>query len=164
MRYEERAPAPPVTHLLRSTGFGKSRDYRVRNPRTGEFCDSKAVVGAAYGVEHPDEGPLKPADFSGGEATVVAKLQSLGFEVVKVGEDWSAEEVQATVASYFDMLALDAVRQPYNKSDRNSQLRQTLRGRSKASVEMKHQNVSAVLSGFRCRRGCRPRIACPTDK
>jgi len=136
------------TAFLERYGFGKSRDYLVRNPRSGELCDSKAVVGAAYGFEHPDEGPLKPADFSGGEATVVLKLQALGFEVVRVGEDWSAEEVQATVTAYFAMLALEASQQPYNKSERNSTLRQTLRGRSKASVEMKHQNVSAVLSGL----------------
>lgn len=136
------------TAFLDRYGFGKSRDYLVRNPRTGELCDSKAVVGAAYGFEHPEEGPLKAADFSGGEATVVPKLQALGFEAVKVGEDWSPEEVQATVAAYFDMLALEAAQQPYNKSERNSQLRQALRGRSKASVEMKHQNVSAVLAGL----------------
>lgn len=136
------------TAFLERYGFGKSRDYLVRNPRTGDLYDSKAVVGAAFGFEHPEEGPLKPADFSGGEATVVTKLQSLGYEVVKVGEEWSAEEVQATVASYFEMLALEAAQEPYNKSERNSVLRQALRGRSKASVEMKHQNVSAVLSGL----------------
>ena len=136
------------TAFLERYGFGKSRDYLVRNPRTGDLCDSKAVVGVAYGFEHPEEGPLKPADFSGGEATVVPKLQALGFEVVKVGEDWSAEEVHATVAAYFEMLALEAAQQPYRKSDWNAQLRKALRGRSKASVEMKHQNVSAVLSGL----------------
>lgn len=134
--------------FLERYGFGKSRDYLVRNPRSGELCDSKAVVGAAFGFEHPEEGPLKPADFSGGEATVVPKLQALGFEVLRVGEDWSVEEVHATVAAYFDMLALEASQQPYNKSERNSQLRQSLRGRSKASVELKHQNVSAVLEGL----------------
>lgn len=136
------------TAFLKRYGFGKSRDYLVRNPRSGELCDSNAVAGAAYGFEHPQEGPLKPGDFSGREATVVPKLQALGFEVLKVGEDWSAEEVQATVAAYFEMLDLEAAQQPYNKSERNSQLRQTLRGRSKASVEMKHQNVSAVLTGL----------------
>lgn len=136
------------TAFLERYGFGKSQDYLVRNPRTGELCDSKAVVGAAFGFEHPEEGPLKPADFSGGEGTVVPKLRALGFEVVKVGEDWSADEVHATVASYFEMLALEAAQMPYNKSERNNHLRQTLRGRSKASVEMKHQNVSAVLASL----------------
>ncbi|KQW36576.1 DUF3883 domain-containing protein [Rhizobacter sp. Root404] len=125
--------------------FGKSRDYLVRDPRSGELCDSKAIVGAAYGVQFPEEGPLKPEDFSGGEATVVPKLQGLGFEVVRIGEDWSAEEVQATVASYFEMLRLETLQSTYKKTEFNAALRQQLKSRSKASVELKHQNISAVL-------------------
>lgn len=129
-------------------GFGKSRDFLVRDPRTGELCDSKAIAGAAYGRQFPEEGPLKAEDFSGGEATVVPKLQSLGFEVVRIGEDWSAEEVEATVASYFEMLRLEARQEGYKKTEFNATLRQSLRGRSKASVELKHQNISAVLHGL----------------
>lgn len=125
--------------------FGKSRDYLVRDPRSGELCDSKAIVGAAYGFQFPEEGPLKPEDFSGGEATVAPKLQGLGFEVVRIGEDWSAEEVQATVASYFEMLRLETLQSTYKKTEFNAALRQQLKGRSKASVELKHQNISAVL-------------------
>lgn len=134
--------------FLERYGFGKSRDYLVRNPHTGELADSKAIVGAAFGYEHPDEGALVAADFSGGEATVAPKLKSLGFEVVKVGEDWSVDEVSATVAAYFEMLLMEAYQQPYNKSARNALLRQKLKGRSKGSVEMKHQNVSAVLAAL----------------
>lgn len=125
--------------------FGKSRDYLVRDPRSGELCDSKAIFGAAYGFQFPEEGPLKPEDFSGGEATVVSKLQALGFEVVRIGEDWSAEEVDATVASYFEMLRLEALQSSYKKTEFNAALRQQLKGRSRASVELKHQNISAVL-------------------
>jgi hypothetical protein len=136
------------TAFLQHYGFGKSRDFMVKNPANGELCDSKAVVGAAYGVQFPDQGPLKPADFSGGEATVVPKLQSLGFEVVRIGEDWTLEEVNATVAAYFDMLLLEAQAQKYSKAERNARLRQQLKGRSRASVELKHQNVSAVLHGM----------------
>lgn len=131
--------------FLERYGFGKSRDYLVRNPSSGDLCDSKAVVGAAFGYQFPAEGPLKPGDFSGGEATVVPKLQSLGFEVVKIGEDWSPEEVQATVQAYFEMLRLEALQTGYKKTDFNAHVRQQLRGRSKASVELKWQNVSAVL-------------------
>lgn len=134
------------TAFLKRYGFGKSRDYLVRDPRSGEMCDSKAVVGAAYGYQFPEEGPLKPSDYSGGEATVVPKLQSLGFEVVRIGEDWSAEEVDATVASYFEMLSQEAQQANYKKTDFNLALRHKLRGgRSKSSVELKHQNISAVL-------------------
>ncbi|WP_298829451.1 DUF3883 domain-containing protein [uncultured Piscinibacter sp.] len=136
------------TAFLERYGFGKSRDFLVRDPRTGELCDSKAIVGAAYGHQFPQDGPLKAEDFSGGEATVVPKLQSLGFEVVRTGEDWSAEEVEATVASYFEMLRLEANQETYKKTEFNAALRQSLRGRSKASVELKHQNISAVLLGL----------------
>lgn len=131
--------------FLAKYGFGKSRDYLVRNPHTGELADSKAIIGAAFGFEHPSEGPLAAADFSGGEATVVPKLHALRFETVKVGEDWSAEEVASTVESYFDMLLAESRQEAYNKAERNATLRAKLSGRSKGSVEMKHQNVSAVL-------------------
>ena len=134
--------------FLARYGFGKSRDFLVKNPATGELCDSKAIAGVAFGYQFPSEGPLKASDFSGGEATVVSKLRSLGFEVVRIGEDWSAAEVQATVASYFEMLRLEALQQRYNKTQFNAGLRQQLQGRSKASVELKHQNISAALHGI----------------
>jgi len=134
--------------FLARYGFGKSRDFMVRDAKTGQLCDSKAIVGAAFGHQFPDEGPLRAADFSGGEATIVPRLQRLGFEVVRIGEDWSATEVQATVASYFEMLRFEAAQQHYTKTEFNAQLRQQLRGRSKASVELKFQNISAVLQGL----------------
>lgn len=133
------------TAFLERFGFGKSRDFMVRDPKTGDLCDSKAIVGIAFGYQFPELGPLKPSDFSGGEATVVPKLQSLGFEVVRIGEDWSAEEVEATVTSYFHMLQLEAKQEPFNKSAFNAELRQKLHGRSKSSVELKHHNISAIL-------------------
>jgi hypothetical protein len=140
------------SEFLERYGFGKSRDFLVRDPHSGELCDSKAIVGVAYGYQFPEKGPLRPADFSGGEATVVPKLQSLGFDVVRIGEDWSAEEVGATVVSYFEMLRLDAECANYKKSDFNAALRLKLRGRSKALVELKHQNISAVLHGLAAHR------------
>ncbi|WP_229458242.1 DUF3883 domain-containing protein [Massilia glaciei] len=76
------------------------------------------------------------------------KLQSLGFEVVRIGEDWSQQEVDATVAAYFEMLLLEAKQEKFYKSERNEALRQILTARSKASVELKHQNISAVLHGM----------------
>lgn len=136
------------TAFLDRYGYSKSRNFLVRDPRSGQLCDSKAIVGVAFGHQFPQEGPLKPSDFSGGEATVVPKLQRLGYEVVRTGEDWSAEEVQATVASYFEMLRLEAAQERYKKTDFNAQLRQRLRGRSKGSVELKFQNISAVLHGL----------------
>lgn len=67
--------------FLEYYGYGKSRDFLVRDPKSGEQCDSKAIVGVAYGYQFAEEGPLKHSDFSGGEATVVPKLRALGFEV-----------------------------------------------------------------------------------
>ena len=147
------------TAFLARYGFGKSRDFLVRDAKTGQLCDSKAVVGAAFGYQFPAEGPLKPADFSGGEATVVPKLQRLGFEVVRIGEDWTSVEVQATVSSYFEMLRLEAAQLHYIKTEFNAQLRQQLRGRSKSSVELKYQNISAVLHDLELPfvRGYKPR-------
>ncbi|MNP03716.1 hypothetical protein D3C76_956100 [compost metagenome] len=134
--------------FLKRYGFGKSRDYMVRNPRTGELCDSKAIVGVAFGMQFPNQGVLGAEDFSGGEMTVVPLLRSLGFEVQRVGEDWAEDEVHSTVADYFEMLRLEADGVAYNKSGHNEMLRKQLRGRSKASVELKHQNISAVLAGL----------------
>lgn len=134
--------------FLKRYGFGKSRDYLVRNPRTGEPCDSKAIVGVAFGKQFPNQGMLRAEDFSGGEMTVVPLLQALGFDVVRIGEDWTENEVQATVADYFEMLRLEADGVAFNKSGHNELLRKQLRGRSKASVELKHQNISAVLAGM----------------
>jgi hypothetical protein len=68
--------------FLEKYGYGQAREYFVR--RGDILYDSKAVVGAAYGYQFPDRGPLKPGDFSGGEATVRRKLEDLGFEVVVI--------------------------------------------------------------------------------
>lgn len=136
------------TAFLSKYGFGKSRDLLVRDPKSGQLCDSKAIVGAAFGYEHPEIGPLQHSDFSGGEETVAPKLQQLGYEVVRVGEDWSAEEVRETVATYFEMLALEAKQTAYKKTEFNAALREVLRARSKASVELKFQNISAILDSL----------------
>ena len=134
--------------FLKLYGFRKSRHYMVRNPRTGEPCDSKAIVGVAFGKQFPNQGVLRAEDFSGGEITVVPLLRALGFDVIRIGEDWTESEVHATVADYFEMLRLEADGAAFNKSGHNEILRKQLKGRSKASVELKHQNISAVLAGM----------------
>lgn len=132
------------TYFLEKHGFSKSRDYMLRDVR-GRLYDSKAIVGVAYGYAFPDRGPLRASQFSGGEATVESLLARLGFEVVRVGRDWSREEVEATVKDYFDMLRLEATGERYSKAEHNKALQKKLPARSKASIEMKHQNISAVL-------------------
>jgi AAA domain (dynein-related subfamily) len=48
----------------------------------GHRYDSKAIIGAAYGYEFPDRGPLRFNEFSGGAATVQRVLERLRFKVV----------------------------------------------------------------------------------
>lgn len=62
-----------------------------------------------------------------------------------MAEDWSPEEVAATVADYFAMLECERRGEPYNKSAHRRQLQLLLRGRSSTAIEFKHANISAVL-------------------
>lgn len=133
------------TAFLARYGFGRSREYMLRSP-TGQLYDSKAIVGAAFGFQHPDRGPLVAAEFSGGETTVQRRLEELGFEVVRIGDVWSREEVELAVADYLDMLSLEAKGVPYSKAEHSRQLRHHLQNRSKGSIELKHANISAVLN------------------
>jgi hypothetical protein len=59
--------------------------------------------------------------------------------------DWSQEEVEATVADYFEMLLMERRNEPFNKAERNRNLQQLLNQRSHGAVERKHQNISAIL-------------------
>jgi hypothetical protein len=75
----------------------------------------------------------------------------------KVGTDWQADELDAIVADYFAMLALDAAREPFVKAHRARDLMERT-GRSHRSVEFKHMNISAVATelGLPTVRGYRP--------
>jgi len=66
--------------FLDKYGFRPARSYFLEHD--GRLYDSKAIVGVAVGKEHPERGPLRSDQFSGGEATVRAKLESLGFKMV----------------------------------------------------------------------------------
>ncbi|GAA0888086.1 DUF3883 domain-containing protein [Rhodanobacter soli] len=61
------------------------------------------------------------------------------------GDDWSRVEVEACVASYLTMLALELNGQRYNKTEHAEALMRKLDGRSRGSVEFKHCNISAIL-------------------
>lgn len=65
-------------------------------------------------------------------------------DVDPTGTDWTDTEVDLIVADYFDMLRLERAGEPFVKAHRNAAL-QELTGRSKGSIEFKHQNISAVL-------------------
>jgi hypothetical protein len=75
-----------------------------------------------------------------------------------MSENWSREEVEAAVADYIGMLALELRGQPFNKAEHNRQLQQMLNGRSHGSIERKHQNISAILieSGYPYVAGYKP--------
>lgn len=62
------------------------------------------------------------------------------------GNDWSREEVRQVVEDYMHMLAQELSSQSYNKSAHRRSLLKRLSGRSDGSVELKHQNISAVLN------------------
>ena len=59
--------------------------------------------------------------------------------------DWSRLEVEAAVTDYLDMLALELRDEPFNKAEHNRNLGRILNGRTRGSIERKHQNISAVL-------------------
>lgn len=66
--------------FLAKYGYRPAKSYLLEYRR--RLYDSKAIVGVAYGYEHPAQGPLRSREFSGGESTVEALLTGLGFEVV----------------------------------------------------------------------------------
>jgi hypothetical protein len=65
-----------------------------------------------------------------------------------MAKGWSTDEIEATVAAYFAMLQIELAGLSYNKSQHNEALRRVLQGRTKAAVEYKFQNISAVLVNF----------------
>ncbi|MET4568411.1 DUF3883 domain-containing protein [Rhodanobacter soli] len=75
------------------------------------------------------------------------------------GDDWSRVEVEACVASYLMMLALELNGQRYNKTEHAEALMRKLDGRNRGSVEFKHCNISAVLLalGYPSINGYKPR-------
>jgi hypothetical protein len=66
-----------VTAFRKTYGFQPARRYLLKH--NGKSYDSTAIAGVAH--KYALDGPLRPKDFSGGEATVVAKLIELGFEI-----------------------------------------------------------------------------------
>lgn len=77
--------------FLSKYGFGESDRYFL--VVDGRSYDSKPIVAAAHGIQHPDLGPLRYDDFSGGTPTVGA-LERLGFEVESRAPDVSQPKSQ----------------------------------------------------------------------
>jgi hypothetical protein len=72
-------------------------------------------------------------------------------------ENWNSIEIDLIVADYFAMLDLEAQGTPYVKAQRNRAL-QAATGRSRGSIEFKHENISAVMMhlGMRWISGYKP--------
>ncbi|OIR10300.1 hypothetical protein GALL_76120 [mine drainage metagenome] len=72
---------------------------------------------------------------------------------------WSRIEVEATVADYLHMLVLEYSGQAYNKAAHRRTLQSKLNGRTEGAIELKRQNISAVLHtlGFHWIPGYKPR-------
>jgi hypothetical protein len=138
--------------------FGTPTGYELVHE--GRRYPPKAVVGLA--CRSLLGRVLLPEEFSGGEAPGQANyvLRELGFVVVPKGspmsetdepvssdesKTWTRREVNLIVADYFVMLGAELAGAEYSKAEHNRELRPRLEGRSKSSVEYKHQNISAVL-------------------
>ena len=76
-----------------------------------------------------------------------------------MSEGWSLEEVEATVADYLHMWMLEQSGQAYSKTEHRNTLLPKLNGRTPAAVELKHQNISAILMehGWQNIPGYKPR-------
>lgn len=64
-------------------GYGKARNFLLLYK--GNYYDSKAIVGAAYGHQYGT--PLTHTEFSGGQATVAPLLAGLGFTIIALALD-----------------------------------------------------------------------------
>lgn len=62
-------------------------------------------------------------------------------------DDWSDEQNDAIVADYFAMRQDEVVGRQYSKAEHNRLLQASI-GRTRGSIEYKHQNISAVLKGL----------------
>ena len=121
--------------FLQRYGFGPAHRYFI--VEGGREYDSKAVVGAAYGFQYPDQGPLSSGSFSGGEPTVKATLERLGYTVVDRQQDRIAglfegvcEQLQlrAGASPDFSLPALNALVQ----TEIPRRLQQVVAGRAQA--------------------------------
>jgi hypothetical protein len=60
--------------------------------------------------------------------------------------DWTNIEINLIVEDYFSMLRAELAGSTYSKSSHRRALLPLLNGRTKGSIEFKHQNISAVLA------------------
>ena len=130
--------------FLEKYGFGESRQYFLKYD--GRLYDSKAIIGAAHGFQHPDLGPLTSHDFSGGERTVQRQLEKLGF-VVTTASEGSQIGLQAGLERA--MAEYPSARQssPFSGSHPLSSLFQSMAQTLRASdVAKEHVSITVTAS------------------
>lgn len=93
------------------------------------------------------------------DVSILGRTHSAESIKMARSDSWSRMEVEACVASYLTMLALELNGQRYNKTEYAEALMQKLDNRSRGSVEFKHCNISAILLalGYPSINGYKPR-------
>jgi 5-methylcytosine-specific restriction protein A len=105
--------------FLKSTDFGPARTYFLAYNE--KLYDSKAIIGYAH--KESTGLALGPRDFSGGDATVVQRLRTLGFTVLKLNRpDWTRDEIILACA----LAESNGWRQVYDTDLRAKELSQLL--------------------------------------
>ena len=137
--------------FLARFGFGQARGYFLI--RGGRRYDSKAVVGAAHGYDRPDLGALRPQDFTGGEATVARRLESLGFNVERPPRNppWAEGELILALDLYLRSGPLDGANPAVTDLSRvlndltiQSERPDVVRFRNPNGVALKLANFAAI--------------------
>ena len=103
--------------FLKRHRFGRARWWHVVH--NGRHYDSKALVGVAIGIQTGT--PLTTDDFSGGEGSVVRKLRSLGFTVLRtVLDERTAALPEEIDETYSEGLRTSVI---VNRAERSAQAR-----------------------------------------
>lgn len=138
--------------FLAAYGFRPARSYFLEHD--GRRYDSKAIAGVAHKFVDPHGEALSADAFSGGEATVAAKLRELGFVVTDTSEadeapsesrnpPWMRDELILALELYFRNR-----QSPPGKTSREvaelSQILNLLGQRVGRAAEGKYRNVNGV--------------------
>jgi Protein NO VEIN, C-terminal len=119
-------------------------------PSAGHYRAGRRRIGHV-GQKHGNEGG-KVCKAGGGGL-------SQGINFMAGDSDWTRFEVETTIADYLHMLVLEYSGQSYNKAAHRRALQAKLNNRTEGAIELKHQNISAVLHelGFHWIPGYKPR-------
>lgn len=71
--------------------------------------------------------------------------EDLREQLLNPARGWAWNECEIIVEDYFNMLESELRAEKYNKAEHNRNLQTLLKARSRASIENKHQNISAII-------------------